>query len=86
MAEAEERRHCEHVIRQLTPRQLEVLQAFANGLHPLEVAERLSISSPTVSTHTTVLLSLCREAWSIKTKERLDYRFLQLKFGRYLKK
>ncbi len=86
LAETEEQRHCEYVIRLLTPRQLEVLQAFANGLHPSEVAEQLSISSPTVSTHTTVLLALCREAWSIKTKERLDYRFLQLKFGRHLKK
>ncbi|MBV9713468.1 MAG: hypothetical protein JO011_21395 [Ktedonobacteraceae bacterium] len=85
-AEAEEQRRCEYVIRLLTPRQLEVLQAFANGLHPLEVAERLSISSPTVSTHTTVLLSLCREAWPLKARERLDYRFLQLKFGRYFKK
>ncbi len=86
LAEAEERRRCDYVTRLLTPRQLEVLQAFANGLHPSAVAEQLSISSPTVSTHTTVLLSLCREAWSIKTRERLDYRFVQLKFGRYLKK
>ena len=86
LAEAEERRRCEYVIRLLTPRQLEVLQAFANGLHPSEVAERLSISSPTVSTHTTVLLSLCREAWPLKARERLDYRFLQLVFGRYFKK
>jgi CRISPR-associated protein Csx14 len=86
MAEAEEWERCDHVIRQLTHRQFEVLQAFANGLHPTEVAARLSISAPTVSTHTTVLLSLCREAWSIKIKERLDYRFLQLKFGKHLKK
>jgi CRISPR-associated protein Csx14 len=85
MAEAAEWEHCDHVIRQLTHRQFEVLQAFAHGLHPSEVATRLSISAPTVSTHTTVLLSLCREAWSIKPRERLDYRFLQLKFGRYLK-
>ncbi len=86
LAEAEEQQRCEQVIKQLTPRQLEVLRAFAHGLHPSEVAEQLSITSPTVSTHTTVLLSLCREAWSIKTKERLDFRFIQLKFGRYLKK
>jgi CRISPR-associated protein Csx14 len=85
MAEAVEWEHCDHVIRQLTHRQFEVLQAFAHGLHPSEVATRLSISAPTVSTHTTVLLSLCREAWSIKTRERLDYRFLQLKFGKHLK-
>jgi len=85
MAAAEEWEHCDHLIRQLTHRQFEVLQAFAHGLHPSEVAARLSISAPTVSTHTTVLLSLCREAWSIKARERLDYRFLQLKFGRHLR-
>jgi CRISPR-associated protein Csx14 len=85
MAEAEEWEHCDHVIRQLTHRQFEVLQAFAHGLHPSAVAAQLSISAPTVSTHTTVLLSLCREAWSIKARERLDYRFLQLKFGRHLR-
>ena len=85
LIEADEWGRRAYVIEQLTPRQLEVLQTLANGLHPSEVAERLSISSPTVSTHTTVLLSLCREAWSIKTRERLDYRFIQLKFGRYLK-
>jgi len=86
LAETEERRRCEYVLKLLTHRQLEVLRAFANGLHPSEVAEHLSISSPTVSTHTTVLLSLCREAWSIKARERLDYRFVQLKFGKYLQK
>jgi CRISPR-associated protein Csx14 len=86
LAENEEHRKFEYVIKLLTPRQLEVLQAFAHGLHPTEVAARMSISLPTVSTHTTVLLSLCREAWSIKTKERLDYRFIQLKFGKYFKK
>jgi CRISPR-associated protein Csx14 len=85
MAEAAEWEHCDHVIRQLTHRQFEVLQAFAHGLHPSAVAAQLSISAPTVSTHTTVLLALCREAWSIKPGERLDYRFLQLKFGRHLK-
>lgn len=85
IAEAEESEHCDHVIQQLTHRQFEVLQAFAHGLHPSAVAAQLSISAPTVSTHTTVLLGLCREEWSIKARERLDYRFLQLKFGRYLK-
>jgi CRISPR-associated protein Csx14 len=86
LAESEEHRKFEYVIKSLTPRQLDVLHAFAQGLHPTEVAAGLSISLPTVSTHTTVLLSLCREAWLIKTKERLDYRFIQLKFGKYLKK
>jgi len=84
-AEAGERVRCKGVVEQLTPRQLEVLKAFARGLHPADVAKELSISLPTVSTHTTVLLSLCREAWSIREKGPLDYRFLQLKFGRHFK-
>lgn len=84
-AEAEEQARCKRVVEQLTARRLEVLKAFARGLHPFEVAVELSISSPTVSTHTTALLSFCREAWSIRERERLDYRFLQLKFGRYFK-
>jgi transcriptional regulator with XRE-family HTH domain len=79
----DERKYCEHVINQLTPRQKQVLEAFAGGLLPSEVAELLSISPSTISTHTTVLLSLCHDAWSVETKERLDYRFLQLKFKRY---
>jgi CRISPR-associated protein Csx14 len=84
--EAEERARCERVASQLTPRRLEVLRAFAEGLHPAGVAEKLSISMPTVSTHTTVLLSLCRDAWPTRERERLDYRFLQLKFARYFRK
>ncbi len=84
-AEAEERARCERIVTHLTPRRLEVLMAFAEGLHPAGVAEKLSISMPTVSTHTTVLLALCRDAWPMREKERLDYRFLQLKFARYFR-
>jgi CRISPR-associated protein Csx14 len=83
--EAEERVRCERIVSQLTPRRLEVLMAFAEGLHPAQVAEKLSISMPTVSTHTTVLLSLCRDIWPMRERERLDYRFLQLKFARYFR-
>jgi CRISPR-associated protein Csx14 len=85
LAEAEEHERCERIVSQLTPRRLEVLMAFAEGLHPAEVAERLSITIPTVSTHTSVLLALCRDTWSIRERERLDYRFLQLKFARYFR-
>jgi hypothetical protein len=60
-----------------------VLEAFGGGLVPSEVAELLSISAPTAAAHTTVLLALCREVWSIEPGERLDYRFLQLKFKKY---
>jgi CRISPR-associated protein Csx14 len=84
--EAEERARCERIVSQLTRRRLEVLMAFAEGLHPAQVAEKLSISMPTVSTHTTVLLALCRDIWPMRERERLDYRFLQLKFARYFRK
>lgn len=81
--EIDDKRRCEFIIEQLTPRQLEILQAFANGLHPSEVAEQLSISASTVSTHTVVILGLCRSSWTVGAKERLDYRFLHLKFEKY---
>ena len=82
-AEAEEREHCKYVVANATPRQLDVLKAFAKGLHPEEVAEQLCIAPPTVSTHTTALLELCYDAWPPREKERRDYRFLQVKFANY---
>lgn len=83
LVEAEERTQCNQVVDAATPRQLEVLRAFAKGLHPQEVAQELCISNATVSTHTAVLLELCRNAWPPREKERRDYRFLQLKFARH---
>ena len=82
-AEAEERAQCKKVVKAVSPRQREILQAFAKGLHPHEVAALLSIDSTTVSSHTTILLRECRNVWNIEEKVRLDYRFLQLKFARY---
>src|SRR6266571_4787137 len=81
--EAEEYARCEQVVAAATSRQKEVLQAFARGLHPQEVAALLCISSATLSTHTGVLLGRCRNVWPSREKERRDYRFLQLKFAKY---
>lgn len=83
LAAAEERARCKQVLDAATPRQREVLEALAKGLHPQEVAEQLSIDIATVSSHTSVLLGLCRNVWPTREKERLDYRFLQLKFAKY---
>src|SRR5690348_3145492 len=59
--DALERTRCDQVVKQLTARQREVLQAFANGLNIQEVAERLCITTSTVDAHKTKLLDLCRE-------------------------
>lgn len=80
---AEDRERCERVIQQLTSRQKEVLQAFAEGLHPQEVAHRLAIAQRTVSSYTTPILGYCRNEWNLTKNVRLDYRFLQQKFRTY---
>ena len=78
-----ERTRCEQVIQQLTERQREVLQAFADGLTIQEVAERLCITISTVDAHKTRLLDLCREVWAIEEGKRLGYHFLYKTFGLY---
>jgi CRISPR-associated protein Csx14 len=64
------------VLHRLTERQTEVLFAFAGGLNPQQVAERLFISIKTVDTHKTVILAECRNAWNLPEDAYLDYRFL----------
>ncbi len=83
LVEAEDYARCKQVLDAATARQREVLGAFAKGLHPREVAKQLCIDIATVSSHTSVLLGLCRNVWPTREKERLDYRFLQLKFAKY---
>ena len=69
------------VLRQLTERQKEVLRAFAEGLHPQQVADRLFISVKTVDSHKTVILAECRNAWAMPEETWLDYRFIMEKFA-----
>jgi len=78
-----ERAHCRAVVEQLTPRQLDVLRAFADGQSPQEVAETLCVTVKTVHAHKTIILSECRNAWEFPQDARLDYHFLREKFGRY---
>ena len=75
---------CEQVVKQLTARQREVLQAFAEGLNIQEVAERLCITPRTVDAHKTKLLELCREVWAIEqSASRPGYHFLYKTFAPY---
>jgi CRISPR-associated protein Csx14 len=81
--DAQERERCNQVIKAINPAPLKVLQAFAKGLYPQQVASELGISLATVSSHTNVLLRECRNAWNLPDNERLDYHFLQWKFATY---
>lgn len=78
-----ERRCCADVLAHLTKRQLDVLVAFAAGLRPQQVAERLRITLGTVDDHKTIILAHCRNAWALSPDATLDYRFLYDKFKRY---
>ena len=68
------------VLQTLTPRQKDVLQAFAAGLSPQQVAEKLFVSIKTVNSHKTVILAQCRNAWNMDESAWLDYRFIAEKF------
>ncbi len=82
--DAQEHARCEQVVKQLTRRQLEVLQAFAKGLTIQEVAQRLCIAVGTVDAHKTKLLEICREVWDIdQSLSRLGYHYLYKTFAPY---
>jgi CRISPR-associated protein Csx14 len=81
--DAEEHTRCSRVINETTPAQLRILRAFSQGLRPQQVANELNISLATVHSHTTALLSLCRNAWNIDKHEHLDYHFLHTAFSDY---
>ena len=83
--DAEDRKRCAHVAQEATPAQRKVLETFAKGLRPQQVASELGIELVTVHSHKTVLLRLCRNAWNIADHEHLDYHFLQAKFANYFK-
>ena len=71
------------MVDRLTSRQVEVLRAFAGGLTPQEVAERLVVTVKTVDAHKTVILDECRNAWNLPEGGWLTYHFLREKFGRH---
>lgn len=75
-----ENRRCTAVIAKLTDRQKDVLFAFAAGLNPQQVADKLFITIKTVDSHKTVILAECRNGWNLPEAEWLDYRFIADKF------
>ena len=81
--DANERACCKQVVQETTPAQRKVLETFAQGLRPQQVAAQLGVELVTVHTHKTVLLRLCRNAWNISNDEHLDYHFLHTKFASY---
>lgn len=78
-----EQGRCRTVLAHLSERQVAVLRAFAEGLTPAQVADRLAVSPKTVDTHKTAILAECRIAWNLPEAERLDYHWLRDKFSRY---
>lgn len=84
--DAQEHAHCKEVENNATSRQREALKAFAKGLIPQQVAEKLTISLSTVHSHKSALLRHCHKAWGIPDAQQLDYHFLWAKFATYFPK
>ncbi len=82
--DAQERVRCATVWAKLTPQQQAVLRAFAAGQSRQQAADSLTLTVKTVDSHKTAALALCREAWGFPEAERLDYHFLERKFGPFL--
>ena len=74
---------CQEVIDDLKEGPRKVLQALAQGLHPNEVARMLGLKPSTISFYTTEIYQLCRNVWNIPPSQRIDYRFVQMKFADY---
>jgi CRISPR-associated protein Csx14 len=81
--DAQEHDRCQSVVDRLTPRQLDVLRAFAQGLSQQGVSQALNISMKTVDNHKSVILDHCREIWHIDVSERTGYHFLHTTFEKY---
>jgi len=77
---------CRQVWERLSPRQRDVLRAFAKGMRPDEVAASLSITLNTVNTHKTAILAECRVAWNLPEDTSLDYRFLREHFAGFVER
>lgn len=81
----EERKRCQIVWDRLNERPRDVLRGFAEGLKPQEVADRLHISLKTVSSHNTIILGECRNAWNLNNGDYLDFNFIRDKFRNFFR-
>jgi CRISPR-associated protein Csx14 len=76
-----DRERCEMVIGDLTPRELDTLRAFAAGLSPQAVADKMNITLNTVNTYRRKIFELCRIAWP--EQDAIRYHHLREWFGPY---
>lgn len=79
----EEYERCLQVVQQLSKRETDTLRAFAEGLTPKEVAQRLSIVVKTVDAHKTKIFNHCAIAWN--TDKNLNYPWLRNKFAHFFR-
>lgn len=80
-----ERDRCKNVWLLLTPRQREVLRAFADGMNRSQVASRLGIAISTVDAHRNVIIQHCQSEWNIGSENEVNIRFIQYRFNLFLK-
>ncbi|MEI7644335.1 MAG: LuxR C-terminal-related transcriptional regulator, partial [Chloroflexales bacterium] len=85
LAVAEDAR-CQLVYDRLTPRRRDVLRAFAEGLTPQQVANKLSIELSTVSSHQTAIYQECQAAWDLPATTKVDYRWVRDAFARFFER
>jgi CRISPR-associated protein Csx14 len=79
---AQDAQRCRDVIRNLTPRQREVLREFArDGADVQGVADKLHITANTLNSHKTHIYDECRNAWGLPHDAPLTHRFLRERFG-----
>jgi CRISPR-associated protein Csx14 len=79
-----ERARCAQVWNALTPRQRDVLRAFADG-HPRQaVAAQLGIAVTTVDSHRDAIVQECGRAWGFQEEVQFTAQFLRERFGPFL--
>ncbi len=79
----DEQEHCRKVIEEATPRALDVLQAFANGLNYKQVALLLGITEKTVEMYALTLRHLCRTVWGLPSDKKFRNCFLHTTFAAF---
>jgi CRISPR-associated protein Csx14 len=80
----ETRARCARVWEALTPRQKDVLRAFASGLSRKQAAKKLGVAVTTVDSHSETIRDQCRAVWETETDEAFSENLFQQVFGPFL--
>jgi len=80
-----DRARCQRVWEGLTPRQKDVLRVLAQGMSRSQAAIHLGRKVSTIDSHRDVVFQHCQAAWGDLPANELDMRFLQRRFGPFLK-